>query len=243
MAYYICRSVLPSHLVTRQAMFLQSQRFALRNSNPVLFQSLLLRSYTNSTLPSPPPEGLKDVAFVLDKYLGKAEKVLKKLIFAGLIGSTGDVLFAWCWNSYNKRKLNKTVEKGTRPDVRITEAELVPRPLITERLKKILVPRRNQSSYYVVCGEHGTGKTTLMRVASREVGEDKKGGIQGGRGVIYVDIPPEVSDVENFGKQFGKALNFTFEERISFTGQLMKKIFGFTNRELIITVIVLKTKL
>ena len=58
-------------------------------------------------------------------------------------------------------------------------------------------------------------------------------------GVIYVDIPP---DVEKFGIAFGKALNFAFEERISFSAQLAKKIFGYTKGELIITVIVLKNK-
>src|ERR1043166_7905920 len=109
MAYYICKSVLPSRLITRQAIFLQSQRFALRNSNPVLSQSLPLRSYTNSTLPSPQP------GFIFVKeYI---EKSLKKLVIAGFITSMGDVLFAWCWNSYNRHKLNKTLEEGTRPNV------------------------------------------------------------------------------------------------------------------------------
>ncbi|CAG8464577.1 13799_t:CDS:2, partial [Acaulospora morrowiae] len=48
-------------------------------------------------------------------------------------------------------------------------------------------------------GEHRTGKTTLTKIASNEVG----------RGVIYVNVP------EN--------LDFTFEEQISFTGQLAQK--------------------
>ncbi|CAG8700221.1 7891_t:CDS:2, partial [Scutellospora calospora] len=39
-----------------------------------------------------------------------------------------------------------------------------------------------------------------------------------GRGVLYVDIPSRFDD---FGKEFGKALNFAFEKRISFTQQLI----------------------
>ncbi len=46
MAYYFRRSVLPTRLVTRQVMFLQPQKFGLRNSSPVLFQSSLSRFYT-----------------------------------------------------------------------------------------------------------------------------------------------------------------------------------------------------
>ncbi|RGB28617.1 hypothetical protein C1646_819006 [Rhizophagus diaphanus] len=59
------------------------------------------------------------------------------------------------------------------------------RSIVVERLKKIFQLNRNQSFYHVVCGEHGTGKTTLTRIASREVGQDKDKGIQGGMGVIY----------------------------------------------------------
>jgi hypothetical protein len=45
------------------------------------------------------------------------------------------------------------VEKGTRPDVGIEEDELIPRPVVMERFKKILLPRKDQAFYYVVCGE------------------------------------------------------------------------------------------
>jgi Cdc6-like AAA superfamily ATPase len=256
MAYYFCRSVLPSRLVTHQVMFLQPQRFALRNSNPVLFQSSLSRSYTNSTssssLPNIPSKEFTS-AFVMDKYLGKLEKAIKKAMFANLfifmILISGNLLYAWHRNSYNESLLNETLEKGTQPDVGIEEDELVPRPEIVERLKKILLPHKYQSFYYIVYGEHGTGKTVLTSIVSRKVGEDKKRGIQGGHGVIYVNIPPNTPKVqdfdEEFGKAFGNALNFKFEENISFSAQLMRKIFGDhdTSRELIITIVVLKTKL
>ncbi|CAG8647772.1 10154_t:CDS:2 [Acaulospora morrowiae] len=124
---------------------------------------------------------------------------------------TGYLFYAYCRNKFNDRSLIKVIEKGTRPKVEILDDKLFSRPIIVDYLKNILQPDSDQSFYYVVCGEHGSGKTTLFRIASSEVG----------RGVVYVDVP---SRVEDFGKGFGKALNFAFEERISFTQQLTRKL-------------------
>ena len=123
----------------------------------------------------------------------------------------GDVLFAWSLNKYNQYCLKNVVEKGTRPKIDISDDEFVSRPLIVDRLKKILQPHRDQSSYYVVSGEHGTGKTTLVRIAANEVG----------CGVIYIDIP---SNSNELGEAFGEAIKFSFGRYTSFTEQLMQKI-------------------
>ncbi|PKC60970.1 hypothetical protein RhiirA1_467246 [Rhizophagus irregularis] len=117
----------------------------------------------------------------------------------------GDILYAWGQNEYNVYLLNKTVKKGTRPKINVSDDEFVLRSLAVDRLKKILQPNRNHSCYHVVCGEHETGKTTLVRSASREVGQ----------GIIYVEIPADAEDIEDFGMAFGKSLNFAFEERFS----------------------------
>ncbi|CAB4391553.1 unnamed protein product [Rhizophagus irregularis] len=117
----------------------------------------------------------------------------------------GDILYAWGQNEYNVYLLNKTVKKGTRPKINVSDDEFVLRSLVVDRLKKILQPNRNHSCYHVVCGEHETGKTTLIRSASREVGQ----------GIIYVEIPADAEDIEDFGMAFGKSLNFAFEERFS----------------------------
>ncbi|CAB4383260.1 unnamed protein product [Rhizophagus irregularis] len=132
----------------------------------------------------------------------------------------GDIIYAWRKNKYNIHLLNKTVEKGTRPKIDISDDELVPRLLVVERLKKNFQPNRNQTFYHVVCGGHGTGKTTLTRIASREIGQDKDK-IQGRMGDIYVEISSDPEDIEHFGKAFGKPLDFRFEEHISFTAQLI----------------------
>ncbi|CAG8772817.1 3377_t:CDS:2, partial [Funneliformis caledonium] len=49
-----------------------------------------------------------------------------------------------------------------------------------------------------------------------------------GHGIIYVDVP---SDIKDFGTAFGEALNFAFEEDITLTRQLIRKIGGGTTNE------------
>ncbi|GES89436.1 P-loop containing nucleoside triphosphate hydrolase protein [Rhizophagus clarus] len=206
-------------------MFSQPQKFAIRNSNPVLFQSSLSRSYTNSTVPPLSPQDHSSSSPYLNKFVKATAKwlstvIIGKLVVAGVISLLlVDFLHAGYRNRRNKYLLNKTVEKGTQPDIMISEDKFVPRTEVIERLKKILQPNKDQSSYYVVCGEHGTGKTMLTRIASREVGQ----------GVIYVEIPsdPKDKNIELFGKAFGESINFEFEEHISFIGQLKKKILGY----------------
>ena len=146
---------------------------------------------------------------------------MANIIVTGIVGVISvDLLYAWYRNRCNERLLNETVEKGTRPGAGISSDKFVPRPEIVERLKRIFQPYEDQSFYYMVCGEHGTGKTTLTRIASREVGD----------GVVYVDIP---SDFEDLGEAFGKAINFAFEENISITEQLGRKILGITKGNIV----------
>ncbi|RIA94349.1 P-loop containing nucleoside triphosphate hydrolase protein [Glomus cerebriforme] len=138
-------------------------------------------------------------------------------ILLGILGyfCTG-VLYLACRKRRNDSRLIKTVEEGTRPEINISDVELFPRPIIVNHLKTIFQPAKDQSRYYTVCGGHGTGKTTLIRLASREVG----------RGVVYVDVPPFVND---FGEAFGEAINFAFEEDISFNNQLRRKLGSTDN--------------
>src|SRR3954453_23615551 len=106
MAYYFRRSVLPSRLVTRQV--LQPQKFALRNSNPQLFQSSLSRSYTNSA-PNK-AEKWRSVFFnIKNKFPLQAvqnklyninwkERIFgvgKLLLGGGILFLVGDGIFVW----------------------------------------------------------------------------------------------------------------------------------------------------
>ncbi len=117
-----------------------------------------------------------------------------------------DLCYAYCRNKYNSNLLIKAIEKGTQLQIGISNDRIFPRPEIVNCLKEIFQPDEYHSYYHIVYGETGTEKTTLARIALREVG-----------GTIYVDIPP---DVEDFGEEFGNAFNFA-EEQISFTKQLI----------------------
>ena len=120
---------------------------------------------------------------------------------------------------YNNHRLYKTIEKGTQPIIDASNDEsFVPRTEITNQLKVIFKPPKNRSTYHLICGEFGTGKTQLVKKALKEIGH----------GIIYVDVP---SDVEDFGIAFGEALNFTFEESIS----LGRQLIGTNNSKFIIT--------
>ena len=162
--------------------------------------------YFSKSLTSSSPPHISSKESILDPIV-----VGLSISFFGFI--IGDVLFAWSLNKYNQYCLNNVVEKGTRPAVGISKDKLISRPEIIERLKNILQPYEDQSSYHVVCGEHGTGKTTLTKIASNEIGA----------GVIYVDIP---ADLDELGEAFRRAINFAYVDRISLLGQLMRKIHG-----------------
>ncbi|CAB4434517.1 unnamed protein product [Rhizophagus irregularis] len=124
-----------------------------------------------------------------------------------------DFLFTCCRSLYNECRLHKTIEKGTKlPDISKCN-DIIPRTAILNQLKEILQPTEYHSSYHMICGEFGTGKTLLIRTAAKEVGH----------GIIYVDVP---SNIKDFGIAFGEALNFAFEEDITFTRQLIRKIGG-----------------
>ncbi|RIA94794.1 hypothetical protein C1645_817493 [Glomus cerebriforme] len=212
MTYYFRRSILPSHLITHQVMFLQPQKFLLRKSNPVLFQSSLSKSYTNFS-----PSSQKDSTF-FSHYMKKSTKatieqfsavIIAKFIVTGIISYLlVDLIYARYKNRRNERLLNNTIEKGNQPDLEFLETDLISRPEIIERLKVIFQPHKDQSYYHIVCEEHGTGKTTLTRIASREAGA----------GVIYFDVPVTF---EKFAKEFAKTINFSFEKHISFKWKIL----------------------
>ncbi len=59
--------------------------------------------------------------------------------------------------------------------------DYVPRTDVESSLKKILTASK-VNSYWVVSGEHGTGKTTTVQKVCNEIG----------KGIIYVHVPDDV---------------------------------------------------
>jgi hypothetical protein len=180
-------------------MFFQSLKTALKSSNS---HSLLLKSFklyrplfTNSTYSS---SSFQTKSNFLLNYLG------------GLIAI--DFFYTLYQDKSYKYQLIKTITKGTQPEINISPLQYTPRSEIVKDLKKIFKPHEDQSEYYIIYGEHGIGKTTLIKTALKEIGQ----------GVIYVDIPANLDKLDD---AFKKAFNFKSNGFI-LTRYIIKKIFG-----------------
>ncbi|RHZ45681.1 hypothetical protein Glove_661g6 [Diversispora epigaea] len=124
-----------------------------------------------------------------------------------------DILIALVVDKVSEYRISSAIENGTRPVAKVKDGQFVSRPQISETLKKVFQSEEDHSYYHVICGERGTGKTTLTRMEAKNVG----------KGVIYVDVP---SDFENLGKAFGKAINLSFFEDTSIISLLVRKFFS-----------------
>ncbi|PKK60739.1 hypothetical protein RhiirC2_792882 [Rhizophagus irregularis] len=216
-------NIFSSHFRTQN---LQSQ--LMRSSRHGILRLSPSRSFTNSTSNSANSTTSTKASSKKSTFYSNLKNIKRpvavwlpatKLIVAGIaIFLSGDFANAWYQNEYNKNLLKNTIEKGTQPVTDILDNEFIPRTLLIKRFKEILQPDKDQSFYHVICGEKGTGKTTLATAASREVGQ----------GVIYVDVP---ENLEFFGESFGKAINFTFKEKISLLTRLKRKFLSETQEK------------
>jgi len=84
---------------------------------------------------------------------------------------------------------SKIKEQFNKP-ITITEDldEYVIRTDVESALKKILTSTSTKvSNYWVISGEHGTGKTTTVQKVCNQIG----------KGIIYVDVPNNVKDFKD----------------------------------------------
>jgi type II secretory pathway predicted ATPase ExeA len=61
----------------------------------------------------------------------------------------------------------------------------VPREPLVEEIRKLITPSENSRHYPLILGEHGTGKTSLIKLAVDGINENKP------KGIVYVSIPIE----------------------------------------------------
>ncbi|PWW77223.1 hypothetical protein C7212DRAFT_362855 [Tuber magnatum] len=113
------------------------------------------------------------------------------------VGSAGNVVYAQYSNLVREKRLHSALAMGAVPDVKSTE-ELVERPDVTRAIEYILKPKRNYGSYDMIVGNHGTGKTTMVRHVAHQL-----------EGVLYVDISPNSVSDKTFAEAFAKAFNWT----------------------------------
>ena len=140
-----------------------------------------------------------------------------KTILTGiaLVGSGGYfttlAYVKWVANSND----SKIKEKFSNP-ITITEDfdDYVPRTDVESSLKGILTPAAKVNSYWVVLGEHGTGKTTTVQKVCNEIG----------KGIIYLTVP---EDVAKFGNAFAQAIGVYYHQQDDgIFSHIHKLVFG-----------------
>jgi Cdc6-like AAA superfamily ATPase len=77
--------------------------------------------------------------------------------------------------------------------------DYVTRTDLESSLKKILTAGK-VNNYWVVSGEHGTGKTTTIQKVCNEIG----------KGIIYVDVPEAAA---KFRKAFAQAVGVNYHQQ------------------------------
>ncbi|CAG8817244.1 206_t:CDS:2 [Gigaspora margarita] len=138
---------------------------------------------------------------------------MTKIILGGISLISMDLIIAECRRRYNEHAFFNTFLTGSKNTLKNPPSNFISREEIVNKIKPMLTPQPDSSFYQVISGSHGVGKSTIVSQAAREVG----------RGVIYVDIPP---DNTQFGNEFAKALNISFDEHITFMSTLFRKIWG-----------------
>jgi len=116
-----------------------------------------------------------------------------------LLGIT-DVGYTYYSHHRRERLLARALDKGAVADVNLDC--FVERPGISRTISSVLQPVVGYNCYNMIIGYHGTGKTTLVRHVSNQLG-----------GIIYVDILPGATSEERFAELFGAALKWTTPRR------------------------------
>ncbi|CAB4488582.1 hypothetical protein RhiirA1_467093 [Rhizophagus irregularis] len=176
------KGIIPSQFATR---FLQLSKFNLKPNYKV--QSSYPRYHTIS-FPNK-YEKWKPTYFIQKKrwppiqnYLhynnceyNNTSKLFNIILYGcGLIIPYGSLIY---WAQSYKQHNIKILEKEILKEV-VLPYGYISRPEVVEQIKKIFQPDNDHSYYHVIYGEVGTGKTTLVKKAIKEVG----------KGVIYIDI-------------------------------------------------------
>ncbi|KAI9342264.1 hypothetical protein BDR26DRAFT_1006738 [Obelidium mucronatum] len=118
----------------------------------------------------------------------------------------------------DEKRLKETLVKGTCPSIHTTDSEYIHRPSVESQFERMVTPSVNPASYFVVVGEQGTGKSTMMKAACSKVGS----------GVIYVNVP---EDVQDFGESFADSIGFNFRASNSLLGYLHTLVYGEENEQ------------
>ena len=130
-----------------------------------------------------------------------------------VLGAALSLGYAYREGLYNKKNVLNVVQQGYCPPPTDKETKAISRPDVEKVLRSVLCPKKGEQSnmYYLVTGEHGTGKTTIVRKVCREADG----------GVIYIDVPDYAGLVV---PMLASALRYDLDE-ITFVKAVKHKTF------------------
>ncbi|CUS12246.1 unnamed protein product [Tuber aestivum] len=109
----------------------------------------------------------------------------------------GTSAYTYYMEKARQNKLCSAFAKGAVPDVPKDE-DLMARAKVSEQILSLLHNPHTDFQYSMIVGNHGTGKTTLVRRIAHQLS-----------GVIYVDMQHGDSSDEAFGQAFSQALRWS----------------------------------
>ena len=83
----------------------------------------------------------------------------------------------------------------------------------TEAFLKMILTPKEVENYWIISGEHGTGKTTTVQKVCQDIG----------KGIIYVDVPENVADFKN---SLANALGLTHRHNSGFWHFIHQNVYG-----------------
>jgi hypothetical protein len=78
----------------------------------------------------------------------------------------------------------------------------IPRKALVEEIRQLIIPTEEDYLYPLIIGEHGTGKTSLIKLTINDMGKNEP------KGVVYVDIPLPCDLEVNVAKAMQQAMEW-----------------------------------
>ena len=99
-------------------------------------------------------------------------------------------------------KVYAALQRG-RPTIEADIYNVVDRNGLIKAVMGVITPRAKSRGYPLIIGEHGTGKTCLLRLAVNEIEKSRKAK---SRGIIYARVPSKKEEPRELSEVIGTAL-------------------------------------
>ncbi|CUS11263.1 unnamed protein product [Tuber aestivum] len=125
-------------------------------------------------------------------------------VMALILATGSDMIYTYLMNRKRESSLESSLALGSVPDIEDASV-LAPRTSLKASISSLLQPAFDHGQYGMIIGNHGTGKTTLVRGVAHQHA-----------GILYVDIQPSGITEQEFAETVAKALHFFPRSRVWF---------------------------